>query len=113
MHSAIQLWKCSSFVSAYLRKKQTHIHNFSLIAPNIAELAFNGGADEPAFAIAIAVQTIKKTEVGEDSDKIRNIWTHAIFLIYHIGENECSDESALLLWEDKCSNKQKNKTSIM
>ena len=52
--------------TAYLRKKQTHIHNFvSLIAPSIAEPATNGGADEPSFAITIAV-----TEVGEASDKL-------------------------------------------
>ena len=53
--------------------------------PNIAEPATNGGADEPVFAITIAVQTFK-TEVDEAADKILNIWTHAIFLIYHIGD---------------------------
>ena len=70
-------------ISISTEKANTHTQYF---ASNIAEQATNGGADEPAFAITIAVQTIKKTEVGEASDKILDIWTHAIFLIYHTGD---------------------------
>ena len=47
-------------ISIFTEKANTHTPFFSLIARNIAEPATNGGADEPAFAITIAVQTIRK-----------------------------------------------------
>ena len=74
----------SSFIqkfrnSIFTGKANTHTQFF----PSSHQIS-HGVADEPAFAITIAVRQSKKkkkkkTEVGEASDKILNIWTHAIF----------------------------------
>ena len=64
-----------------MEKANAHTQFFPSSHSIIVEPATNGGADEPAFAITVAV-----TKVGEASDKILDIWTNAVFLIYHIGD---------------------------
>ena len=93
IHSAV------SYQHIYGKSKHTYTI-FPLIAPNIAR--WSGRA---CFCLNHRrsdnqkknKKKKKKTEVGEASDKILNIWTHAIFLSTTSATNECSDESAHLL----------------
>ena len=61
IHSNMKMFGHIAVSYQHIYRKSKHTYTtFSLIAPNIAEPATYGGADEPAFAITIAVQTIKK-----------------------------------------------------
>ena len=58
----------------FYRKKSRHTYTiFSLIEPNIAEPATNGGADEPAFAMTIAVNSFKQSSQYMDPCDIFNL----------------------------------------
>ena len=59
---------------------------FSLIAPNYRKAGYQRWSRRACFCHNHRRSDNQKTKVGEASAKILNIWTNAVFLIYHIGD---------------------------
>ena len=86
IHSTMKMFAHVVVLYQHIYRKSKHTYTiFSLIAPNIAEPATNGGADEPAFAITIPIQTIKNRSRLNFKQNSQYLDPRDI-LIYHIGD---------------------------
>ena len=96
MHSASFNYENVAVSYQHIYGKSKHTYTFFPYHTQYRKARYQRWSGRACFCNNHHRSDNQKTEVGEASDNILNIWTHAIFLIYHIGDKLCSDESAHL-----------------